>query len=119
MIYEYALEPELVVTWGDPAYYGHFIDQFGFDRQGRSTGRVVAQYPEDWKEIVSDTLRKTPLTPIQKTRIAELLRYITQKKNNQRSYVLSLYFGTRKKSWLENAKEEKHSPSFSRDSCLQ
>lgn len=106
MIHEYALEPELVVTWGDLTLCGHFIDQFGFNRDGEVTGRVVAQYPEDWDRKVRDTLRETPLTPLQKTRVVELLNYIMKKRQPKvvRSY--ASIFWDPKKSWLENAEEE-------------
>lgn len=106
MIHEYALEPELVVTWGDLTLCDHFIDQFGFNRDGEVTGRVVAQYPEDWDIKVRDTLRQTPLTPIQKTRVVELLKYIMEKRQPKviRSY--TSIFWDPKKSWLENAEEE-------------
>ena len=104
MIHEYALEPELVVTWGDLTLCGHFIDQFGFNRDGEVTGRVVAQYPEDWDRKVRDTLREIPLTPLQKTRVVELLNYIMKKNNQKSSALMLLYFGILKNHGLKMLK---------------
>ena len=47
MIYEYALEPELVASWHDRIRGRFFIDNFGSD-----TGRVVSCYPKKWKKHV-------------------------------------------------------------------
>ena len=54
MICEYALEPELVATWHDSERFRYFSEQFGFDYDGRATGRVVAQYPGKWKKRIWD-----------------------------------------------------------------
>src|SRR5262245_3397391 len=43
MIYEYALEPSLVVGWS-VAGIGRFVGQFGLDYR-----RLVSDFPKDWK----------------------------------------------------------------------
>lgn len=110
MIYEYALEPELVVTWGDRERCGYFIDKFGFDRQGEATGRVISQYPEDWQERVKETLKETPLTVIEKKRIEELLKHITKKQPKVTRFYTSISWDS-EKSWLENAEAEQENTS--------
>ena len=54
MIHEYALEPELVAGWHNSSDYRYFIEQFGFNRSGTATGRVVAHYPKKWEKRVWD-----------------------------------------------------------------
>ncbi len=54
MIHEYALEPELVASWHNSSDYRYFIEQFGFNRSGTATGRVVAQCPKKWEKRVWD-----------------------------------------------------------------
>lgn len=47
MIYEYAIEPELVVAWGkDRADYRYFYEQFGL-----GTSRIMAEFPKfkNWR----------------------------------------------------------------------
>ena len=111
MIHEYALEPELFVKWGEPTLGGHFIDQFGFNRHGQATGRVVALYPDNWRNKIKKMLRETPLRPKEKESVVELLRYITK---NQPKIVRShhsIHWNCRK-SWLENAEIEHNSRPF-------
>ncbi len=43
MIYEYALEPSLVVDWA-LAGIGRFVGQFGMDHR-----RLISDFPKDWK----------------------------------------------------------------------
>lgn len=43
MIYEYALEPELVATWGSVQNYRYFLREFGLGK-----GRLVSRYPKAW-----------------------------------------------------------------------
>ncbi len=54
MIYEYALEPELVASWHERIRGRFFIDNFG-----SGTGRVVSRYPKNWKKQVWDAFDKT------------------------------------------------------------
>lgn len=49
MIHAFALDPELVATWGNKSDYRYFIDKFGL-----GTPRIVLEYPRsaDWRERV-------------------------------------------------------------------
>jgi hypothetical protein len=47
MIYEYALEPEMVATWGTVNNYRFFLREFGL-----GTGRLVSHYPRAWMKKV-------------------------------------------------------------------
>lgn len=49
MIYEYALDPELVATWGSAQNYRYFFSKFGFRE-----GRFVSRYPKVWFKKVWD-----------------------------------------------------------------
>lgn len=47
MIYEFALEPELVATWHDNNNYSFFHEKFSV-----KTGRIISGYPKDWQKKV-------------------------------------------------------------------
>ncbi|MBF0341542.1 MAG: hypothetical protein HQL95_11365 [Magnetococcales bacterium] len=47
MIYEYALDPEMVASWHDRKKYAFFAGRFGMD-----DGRVVSGYPKKWRQMV-------------------------------------------------------------------
>ena len=47
MIYEYALEPDLVATWTDRHVCRYFMQNFGFGE-----GRIVSRYPNSWQRRV-------------------------------------------------------------------
>ena len=47
MLFEYAVEPELVATWADPRTGRYFIDRFGI-----GTRRLISRYPKRWKRLV-------------------------------------------------------------------
>lgn len=49
MIYEYAVEPELVSTWTDPHDCRFCRDSFGMDK-----GRLISRYSKRWKKRVWD-----------------------------------------------------------------
>ncbi len=53
MIYEYALQPSLVVDWADQNT-GRFVGQFGMDQR-----RLVSEFPNDWAgEVYSEALSR-------------------------------------------------------------
>ena len=52
MIYEYALEPKLVVDWAI-ARIGRYVKQFGLDQR-----RLVSDFPKDWEGNVYGELYK-------------------------------------------------------------
>lgn len=99
MIYEYAVEPELVASWyHDPTKCKFFLDSFGF-----GTGRIVSDYPKDWAETVwklfSESYAKA--SPIERKRMAKLLGKIARPTVKRPSQ-----YWTPTMSWLANAKAE-------------
>lgn len=66
MIYEYALEPELVATWGAALNYRFFLREFD---QGK--GRLVSRYPKTWVKKVWDAYDGA--SQMDKKRLEELL----------------------------------------------
>ena len=52
MIYEFALEPELVAKWHDRKEYLFFDEKFGLN-----TGRMLSAYPKKWKKLVWKAFR--------------------------------------------------------------
>ena len=101
MIYEYALEPELVASWHkDRTKCRFFIDKFGF-----GTGRVVSDYPKEWAETVwklfSESYAKA--SDIERKRMVRLLGKIarpTVKRPDQ------YWTPTPTMSWLANVEGE-------------
>lgn len=57
MIYEYALQPELVCTWTDRLLCSLIMGQFGLDK-GRLVSRYPSQYPSQWKELVLESYER-------------------------------------------------------------
>ncbi len=111
MIYEYALDPELVVTWSSEDC-DYFIDKFGFDRDGNATGRIISKYPYpnnnrdiSWDNIVSKTLKRTCRTSKEKKIIDVLLEEIKKEKRSITRSITSRDWDPNK-SWLENAEAE-------------
>ncbi len=66
MINEYALEPEMVATWGDLHNYRFFFRQFGSGQ-----GRLVSRYPKTWAKKVWQSFNGTSV--MEKKRLEELL----------------------------------------------
>ncbi len=107
MIYEYALEPELVASWHkEPTKCSFFIDKFGF-----GTGRVVSDYPKEWAETVwkffSESYAKA--SDLERKRMAKLLGKIarpTVKRPDQ------YWTPTPTMSWLANAESEHNRKPF-------
>lgn len=106
MIHEYALEPELVATWHTDLHYSYFIRCFGFDPENdNATGRVVAQYPENWQEKVWDVFRANSgqsADYIKRIRITELLKQFGEPE----VYRLNKDTWSDQRTWLENAEQE-------------
>ena len=99
MIYEYALEPELVASWHkDRMKCRFFIDKFGF-----GTGRVVSDYPKEWAETVWGLFESSypEATVIQRKQMAELLRKIARPTAERPDQLWDSG-----KSWYDNARDE-------------
>lgn len=91
MIYEYALEPEMVAAWGDRHNHRFFIREFGL-----GSGRLVSRYPKKWAKKVWDAFAVG--NDMDKKRLEELLIRLQETKIKRKDYVWD-----DEKSWLENA----------------
>ena len=99
MVYEYALEPELVASWYDYRKYQPFADKFGFE-----AGRIVSHYPGHWEDLVLDAFRNSRPRPrpVEKKRLITLLVKTFRKPGVDRSGCL----WDENLTWLDNTKEE-------------
>jgi hypothetical protein len=100
MIYEIALEPELVASWRTATDFRYFVQAFGV-----GTNKIVSRYPKDWKKLVwslSDSA-----TEVERKRLEELLVRIGETMA-RRSGVFN-----EAQDWLTNARREHQRVSFS------
>lgn len=96
MIYEFALEPELVATWGKLSEYRYFFDKFGLGQP-----RIVSQYPKlkNWRRQI--LLQAAGANDMELQRITALINIFSERMISRE---VSSFDGNR--SWLENAEEE-------------
>lgn len=94
MIHEYALEPELVATWGNRHDFRYFIENFGLGRP-----RIVSRYPKPWKRLVWNAFHSND--EFEKARMTELLARLSERMVKRRGYVWEP-----ERTWLENAHRE-------------
>ena len=76
MIYEYALEPELVATWTSPEVIAYYRNSFGADK-----GRVASRYPKKWSKRVWDAYEKATrgtVREIERLKFEEFVRELSQ-----------------------------------------
>lgn len=97
MIFEYAIEPELVATWGTLDKYRYFIEQVGL-----GTPRIMSDYPEflNWRRRVLQAAEVFKNTN-DHSRILELIRKFGEKTipREKGEYDDNI-------PWLENAEKE-------------
>ncbi len=107
MIYEYALEPELVSTWTERLICIFIKNHFGMDR-----GRLVSRYPKRWKKLVWDayqevkasrphTQKEQALIQTEEKNLTELLQRLGDVMIKRHGYVWEA-----NKPWLANAVNE-------------
>ncbi len=98
MIHAFALEPELVATWGRYEEYRFILDKFGL-----GTPRVLLELPKfsTWKRAVYAAATALNLSQEDMKRIEELFRLFSEHKHRRTDTV---YDGLL--SWLENAETE-------------
>jgi len=94
MIYEYALEPELVAGWGDRHAGRYFIEKFGLGHP-----RVVSRYPRRWKRLVWEAFGGG--NDIERKRLEELIARLSESMVKRRD--LRWNAGA---AWLDNAEDE-------------
>ncbi len=95
MVFEFAIEPELVATWGNLNNYRFFVDKFGI---GES--RIMAEYPKlkNWRRRV---LAVAPNDGMALQRVTALIQILSESMiaRNSVNYDGNL-------EWLKNAEEE-------------
>lgn len=91
MLYEYALEPELLNNWKD---FRYFIEKFGV-----SNGRLISRYPSSWKKLVYEAAQQCP--PMEKKRIEEKLKQL-----ENRVLVSRISEWNEDLNWISNTIEE-------------
>lgn len=90
MLYEYALEPDLLSNWKD---FRYFTEKFDI-----AQGRLISRYPKRWKKIVYDSLANCG--EIERKRIEEgLLQIDARMLKRHHSW-------ERQQDWLANAEAE-------------
>ena len=94
MIYEYALEPQLVAGWTDRRDCRHYMQSFEFGQ-----GRVVSRYPKRWKRHVWDAFETTD--DLARTRLVELLARLSERMIRRSNVQWN-----DSTSWRENAERE-------------
>ena len=92
MIYEYALEPEMVATWGKAHNHRFFIREFGLGQ-----GRQVSRYPKTWARKVWEVF--VGGSELERKRLEELLARMKETMVKRKQYC----WDESKSGWLENA----------------
>jgi hypothetical protein len=97
MVYGFALDPELVATWGDKANYRYFYDKFGLGQP-----RMMVEFPKlkNWRRQVLQATNG--LGDLEKQKVTELISILTERAITRGPH--RDYDGTR--PWLENAEDE-------------
>lgn len=97
MIYEFALDPEMVARWHDRKEYAFFDGHFGID-----AGRTVSGYPNKWRQMVKKAFFDQNLADNQNAamRMEALLDILCEKMAKRPSSLSDL------PTWLEKAESE-------------
>jgi hypothetical protein len=95
MIYEYALEPELVATWTDRRDFRYFVERFGLGQ-----GRIVSRYPKRWTRLVWDAFDGAG--ELDRKRLEELLARLSECMVRR----ADIHWDPASASWLDNAERE-------------
>jgi hypothetical protein len=95
MIYEYALEPEMVADWGDLQNHRFFIREFGL-----SKGRLVSRYPKTWARKVWESFDGD--SQMERKRLEELLIRLKETMVKRKECC----WDNSKDGWLKNALDE-------------
>lgn len=103
MVYGYALEPELVATWGNRADYRYFYDKFGLGQP-----RMMVEFPKlkNWRRQVLQAA--TGIGDMEQQKVTAMISMLTEKMISRT--LQAEYDGTR--TWLENAEQEHASKPF-------
>lgn len=101
MIYEYALEPQMVASWGEHSKYCLFIREFSSGQ-----GRLVSRYPKRWARKVWDSFSGS--NEIERKRLEELLVRLQGTMIKRKNIVWDENI-----AWLDNAVKEHARHPFS------
>jgi len=103
MIYEFALEPELVARWHDRKDYSFFDEKFGIRFR-----RVISGYPKNWKKLVWQAFSEGPEADNQNAqmRMTELIQLLWQNAVRRYSTFPEI------PEWLERAEAEHNERPF-------
>lgn len=100
MIYEFALDPDVVSTWTERNACKRFMRDFG-----RGTARLVSRYPKKWKKMVWEAHKSH--TPLEQKRLEELLIRLSDCMVRRCNYTWD-----NQRSWAENAINENERCTF-------
>lgn len=97
MIFEFALEPDLVARWHDRQEYLFFDEKFGLRSR-----RIISAYPKNWKKMVWEIFEAGPTADDQnaKMRMTELIQFLWQNAVKRPSSFPEIAV------WLERAEAE-------------
>ena len=95
MVYEYALEPELVATWTDRRDCRYFKESFGVGQ-----GRLVSRYPKRWKKLVWNA--SVGAGEFERKRLEVLLDHLSEQMLRRKNHNWDSDSG----GWIENAEQE-------------
>jgi len=98
MIYAYAIEPAVAVTWCDWTEY-----RFVYDKFGLGTPRMLLELPKfsKWKKAAYLIAETQDLSELDRTRLAEIFKLLGERRVRHEDRVYN-----RDISWLENAEAE-------------
>lgn len=94
MIYEYALEPEMVAAWGDRQAHRFYSREFGL-----GSGRLVSRYPKKWAKKVWNSFSGS--NDMDRKRLEEFLTRLQEIMIKRKGY-----HWDEEQSWLDNAMAE-------------
>lgn len=102
MVFEFAIEPDLVASWGDLKNYQIFYDKFGIGQP-----RIMAEYPilKNWRRRVLQAA--SGRSDMEMQRVTALITRLSETMIRRRTMP---YDGNIK--WLENAQKEDENDSF-------
>lgn len=83
MLHEYAVEPELVATWGDRKSGRYFLDKFGL-----GSPRIMSRYPRKrWKRLVWEAWESNSHDDSERKRMEELIQRLSEDMVTRRNAV--------------------------------
>ena len=101
MLFEYAVEPELVATWVEPRTGRYFIERFGI-----GSPRLISRFPKRWKRRVWDAWQAVEKrngrdVDRQRRRMETLIQHLSSAMVERRRAVWDA-----ERSWMENALDQ-------------